>query len=106
MPRFAMVIDLQRCVGCSACSIACRNENNVPEGIVVNFQIISGPGGGERLGNVGYGPYPAVTNAQGVATAPFHSGTASGTVRIRAYADTVLSNATQVLISAGPPAST
>jgi hypothetical protein len=80
------------------------NGNAVPEGLVINFQIISGPGGGERLGNVGYGPYPAVTNAQGVAAAPFHAGTASGTVRVRAYADTVLSNAAQVLISAGPPA--
>lgn len=33
MPRYAMVIDLQRCTGCGACSIACRNENNVSEGI-------------------------------------------------------------------------
>ena len=33
MPRYAMVIDLQRCTGCSACSISCRNENNVPDGI-------------------------------------------------------------------------
>ncbi len=33
MPKYAMVIDLQRCTGCGACSIACRNENNVSEGI-------------------------------------------------------------------------
>jgi hypothetical protein len=78
--------------------------NPVPEGLGVSFVIIDGPGGGEHLGTVGYGPYPAVTNSQGVAAAPFSSGTVSGTVRIRAYADTVLSNATQVLISAGPPA--
>ncbi len=79
------------------------NGNPVPEGLTVNFVITDGPGGGEHLGNVGYGPYTAVTNSQGVASCPISSGTVSGTVRIRAYADTVLSNATQILISAGPP---
>jgi len=39
MPRYAMVIDLQSCVGCGACSIACRNENNVPEGIYWSNKI-------------------------------------------------------------------
>jgi len=78
--------------------------NRVPENIAVNFIITDGPGGGEHIENVGYGPYGAVTNTQGVATVTLHSGTISGTVRIRAYADTVLSNASQVLISAGPPA--
>ncbi|MFQ5499307.1 MAG: hypothetical protein ACE5FH_06515 [Candidatus Zixiibacteriota bacterium] len=79
------------------------NANNVPEGLSVNFVIVDGPGGGEHLANVGLGPFAAVTNGQGVASVSIHSGTISGTVRIRAYADTVLSNATQVLITAGPP---
>jgi hypothetical protein len=80
------------------------NGNPVPEGLTINFIITDGPGGGEHLGNVGYGPYVATTNSQGVATATIHSGTISGTIRARAYIDTVLSNATQVLVSAGPPA--
>jgi len=80
------------------------NGNAVPEGLTINFIITDGPGGGEHLGTVGYGPYTAVTNSQGIATASIHSGTASGTIRIRAYADTVLSNATQVMVSSGPPA--
>ncbi len=82
------------------------NGNTVPEGLPINFYILDGPGGGEHLGtvSVGTGPYAAVTNSQGVATASIHSGTAPGTIRIRAQAsDTVLSTATQVLVSAGPP---
>ncbi len=78
--------------------------NPVPEGLTIQFIITDGPGGGEHLGNTGAGPYIAVTNSQGVATAPISSGTVSGTIRIRAYADTVLYNATQVMVSAGPPA--
>ncbi len=39
MSRYAMVIDLQRCVGCSSCSISCRTENNVSEGIYWSSKI-------------------------------------------------------------------
>ena len=31
-PRYGMLIDTRKCVGCHACSVACRSENNVPEG--------------------------------------------------------------------------
>jgi len=32
MPRWAMVIDLDRCTSCGACVAACKNENNVAVG--------------------------------------------------------------------------
>ena len=33
LPRWGMVIDLDRCVGCHTCEIACKIENDVPLGI-------------------------------------------------------------------------
>jgi molybdopterin-containing oxidoreductase family iron-sulfur binding subunit len=32
--RWVMVIDLRKCVGCSACTIACVSENKLPPGVV------------------------------------------------------------------------
>jgi Fe-S-cluster-containing dehydrogenase component len=31
-PRYGMTMDTRRCVGCGACVLACKGENNVPDG--------------------------------------------------------------------------
>ncbi len=31
--KYGMVLDLKRCIGCNACTIACKSENSVPSGI-------------------------------------------------------------------------
>lgn len=87
--------------------------NTVPAGLTIEFIITDGPSdpsdvNGEHLGSLPVdslrGPFVAITNSQGVASCPISSGFVSGTIRIRAYANTALSNATQIMVSAGPPA--
>lgn len=35
-PKWVMVIDLQKCVGCDTCTVSCKSENRTPPGISYN----------------------------------------------------------------------
>lgn len=45
MTRWAMVIDLKKCVGCQACTIACQMKNELPLGMFWNIVTTVGPSG-------------------------------------------------------------
>lgn len=40
MTRWAMVIDLTRCIGCKACMTACSQANNIPEGMWRKLHVL------------------------------------------------------------------
>ena len=45
MSRYCIVTDLDRCIGCHACEVACKNENDVALGVYWNHLIQVGPHG-------------------------------------------------------------
>ena len=43
MTRYAMAIDVEACIGCHTCTIACKSNNNLPNGVLFNkVQTIGG----------------------------------------------------------------
>ena len=42
--RLGIVIDLERCIGCHACSIACKLENHVEKGAWIRVHTVGGRG--------------------------------------------------------------
>ncbi len=45
MKKTALVIDLDRCIGCYSCEIACKNENKIDLGVQYNKVFTMGPTG-------------------------------------------------------------
>ena len=45
MAHYAIVVDLDRCIGCHGCVIACKNENNIALGEYWNKVVERGPFG-------------------------------------------------------------
>lgn len=54
MTKLAIGINLRRCIGCNTCAVACKMQNNVPDGMLWNRVLTEGC---ERFDSAG-GTYP------------------------------------------------
>ncbi len=59
MARYAMVIDLHKCVGCGGCDLACKSENNTPDHINWSHHKIKTTG---KFPNVQFSYTPTLCN--------------------------------------------
>lgn len=59
MPRFAMVIDLQKCVACYSCQVSCKQEHFLPPGIFWGRVVVGETG---KYPNVTKQIYPVLCN--------------------------------------------
>ncbi len=57
MTRYGIAIDLHRCIGCQTCTLACKMQNNVPEGMLWNRVITEG----SDILDGSVGTYPQLT---------------------------------------------
>jgi Fe-S-cluster-containing dehydrogenase component len=59
MPRWGLVIDLKKCIGCWSCAISCKQEHFLPPGVLLNRVLIGETG---RYPSVCKVMYPVICN--------------------------------------------
>ena len=66
MTKLAIGIDLHRCIGCNTCALACKMQNNVPDGMLWNRVLTEGC---ERFDSA-EGTYPNLSRTLSAAGVP------------------------------------
>ena len=49
MTKLAIGINLRRCIGCNTCAVACKMQNNVPDGMLWSRVLTEGDRKSTRL---------------------------------------------------------